>query len=105
MHGRHRMPIYLCCASARPTSNTSIASPSDTRQVYHFGETGRGWQTRGAEWRRKLAKEYSLETEVVPLRSGLLGKAAAKQLETRYIDTYEKAFGQKPFYINENGEV
>ncbi len=77
----------------------------NTRQVYHFGETGRGWETRGREWQRKLAKEYGLETEVVPLRTGLPGKAAAKELETRYIETYEKAFGQKPFYVDENGQV
>lgn len=76
-----------------------------TGQVYHFGETGRGWKTRGAEWQRKLRNEYGLETEVVPLRTGMPGKAAAKQLETRYITTYQKAFGRRPFYINEAGEV
>ena len=73
--------------------------------MYHFGETGRGWKTRGREWVKKLRDEYGLDTQVVELRSGLPGKAAAKELETRYITTYEKAFGRRPFYINEKGEV
>jgi RHS repeat-associated protein len=76
-----------------------------TRQVYHFGETGRGWQTRGREWQRRLKQQYGLDTEVVALRTNVPGKAAAKEWETNYITTYEKAFGRRPFYIDEEGAV
>jgi RHS repeat-associated protein len=78
---------------------------ANTGQVYHFGETGRGWQVRGREWQRLLAKEHGLETEIVPLRTGLPGKAAAKQLETQYIETYEKIYKTKPFYVTKDDHV
>ncbi len=108
------IPITIADQWRLPNGNRLDASgPHDvyavvdreTRQVYHFGETGRGWETRGREWQRNLQKAYGLDTDVVALRTGLSGKAAAKQLETRYITTYEKAFGRRPFYINEQGEV
>jgi RHS repeat-associated protein len=97
----------------RPHGNSLSASgPHDvyaiidrqTRQVYHFGETGRGWQVRGAEWVRKLKKEHGLDTIAELLRAGT-GKTWAKALETRYIDTYTKAFGRSPHYVDPNGSV
>ena len=71
-------------------------------RIYHFGETGRGFETRGTEWVRALKEDYGLNTVVEYLRT-VDGKAAAKALETRYIKTYEKAFGIKPGFIDANG--
>jgi len=73
-----------------------------TQRVYHFGQTGRGAEVRGGEWIRKLRKEYGLDTFVVPLRT-VEGKAAARALETRYINTYDKVFGFKPGYVDDAG--
>jgi hypothetical protein len=70
--------------------------------IYHFGETGRGFEVRGGEWIRKLRNEHGLDTIVEHLRT-IEGKAAAKALESRYIDAYEKAFGFKPGYIDGAG--
>lgn len=73
-----------------------------TGQIYHFGETGRGYQVRGAEWARILDKQFGLKADVQLLRT-VEGKAAAKALETRYIKTFEKAFGTKPGFMDESG--
>jgi len=49
-----------------------------------------------------LEREYGLEVEVVWLRT-VEGKEAAKVLETRFIQTYEKVFGFKPGFVDEAG--
>lgn len=71
-------------------------------RIYHFGETGRGFETRGAEWVRKLRKEHGLDPVVEHLRT-VEGKSAGKKLETRYIESYEKVFGIKPGYVDDTG--
>ena len=71
-----------------------------TGRIYHFGETGRGWETRGAEWIHRLRVEYGLQTRVEFLRA-VEGEAPARSLETRYIKTYEKVFGIRPGYVTE----
>ena len=71
-------------------------------QVYHIGETGRGYEVRGPEWVKRFKAEYGLDT-VVEHRRTVEGKGAAKRLETRYIDTYEKIYGFKPGFIDSNG--
>lgn len=53
---------------------------------------------------RKLRNEHGLDTVVEPLRT-VEGKAAAKALETRYIETYEKVFGIKPGYVDDAGNI
>jgi RHS repeat-associated protein len=80
-----------------------VIRDADTRRIYHFGETGRGYEVRGREWARKLYTEYGLDTYVEHLRT-VEGKRAAKILETRYITTYERLFGFRPGYINDAGE-
>lgn len=52
--------------------------------------------TRGAEWRRHF-QSLGIETDTVLLRA-VQGKAPARALETRYIDTYERVFGSQPQY-------
>jgi RHS repeat-associated protein len=79
-----------------------VMRDAQTGRIYHFGETGRGFETRGTEWARKLQKEYGLDAIVEPLRT-LEGKSAAKALESRYIKTYEKIFGFKPGYVDDVG--
>jgi hypothetical protein len=72
-----------------------VIRDAQSGRVYHFGETGRGWEVRGKEWIRKLNKDHGLETVVEPLKT-VEGKRAARALESRYIDTFEKLFGTKP---------
>ena len=71
-------------------------------RVLHFGETGRGFRTRGLEWARILRERYGLETRVEHLKA-VQGKGAARTLESRYIRTYEKLFGHKPGYVDPSG--
>jgi hypothetical protein len=80
--------------SATGPHDVYVIRDATTGRIYHFGETGRGFETRGAEWVRKLRNEHGLDTVVEHLRT-VEGKAAAKALETRYIETYEKVFGMK----------
>jgi hypothetical protein len=75
----------------------------NTGRIYHFGETGRGFEVRGREWIRHLQGEYGLNTYVEHLRT-VEGKQAARALETRYIMTYEKVFGFRPGFVNDAGE-
>jgi hypothetical protein len=65
-------------------------------RVLHIGETGRGAMTRGIEWQRSFQR-LGIDTEIVSLRT-VEGKAAAKALETRYIQTYNRIYGQRPQY-------
>lgn len=80
-----------------------VIRDATTGRVYHFGETGRGFEVRGAEWRRQLEKKHGLQTVVEHLAT-VEGKRAAKQLETRYINTYEKVYGFKPGFVDNSGE-
>jgi RHS repeat-associated protein len=79
-----------------------VIRDADTRRIYHFGETGRGFEVRGQEWVRKLRNEYGLDTYVERLRT-VEGKRAARALETRYITTYERIFGFRPGYVDDTG--
>jgi hypothetical protein len=63
-------------------------------ELLHFGETGRGYLTRFSEHQRDFAKQ-GLEVEVELLRT-VEGKAAAKALELKYIQTYIKVYGKRP---------
>ena len=65
-----------------------------TGRLLHFGETGRGYLTRFAEHQRDYAR-LGMDIEVDLLRT-VDGKANARALETRYIDTFNRVFGQRP---------
>jgi hypothetical protein len=73
-----------------------------TGRIYHFGETGRGFDVRGGYWIAKLKKEYKLDTVVEHLKT-VEGKQAAKELESKYIQTYERIYGFKPGFEDANG--
>src|SRR5260370_38626884 len=74
----------------------------DTGQIYHFGETGRDIHARGAEWQAELWTRYGKMTEPWSLGS-FEGTPAAKAMETRYIRLYERIFGHKPGFFDDNG--
>lgn len=119
-------PIDVACglAAAKAIQGTSVkvlgsklhgnslraAGPHDiyvirdakSGRILHFGETGRGFEVRGAEWVRKLKKEYGIDAIIEHVRT-VDGKAAAKTLETRYVMTYEKICGTKPGFIDDAG--
>jgi hypothetical protein len=80
-----------------------VIREADTNQILHFGETGRGFETRGKEWKRMIKNVYGLRTNVEYLTT-VEGKTAARILETRYINTYEKLFGRKPGFIDAEGK-
>jgi RHS repeat-associated protein len=80
-----------------------VIRDAKTGQVYHFGETGRGYETRGDEWAKIFKERYGLDVVVKKLKT-VEGKEAAKVLETRYIKTYEKLFGHKPGFYDKNGQ-
>ena len=69
-------------------------------RLLKFGETGRGVFERFKEQQRKL-KKPGIDIEVDLLQT-VDGKAAAKQLEKRYIETYIKIFGQRPPFNSVN---
>ena len=71
-------------------------------QVLHYGETGRGYVTRGNEWRRLLFREYGIKAEVQFIRT-LEGKAAARQAETALIKQFERAVGVRPGFRDASG--
>jgi hypothetical protein len=67
-----------------------------TGRILHFGETGRGYLTRFNEHLRTFAK-LGIQIRVEPLGT-VEGKAAAKALELRYIETYTRFFGERPLF-------
>jgi hypothetical protein len=69
-------------------------------RLLKFGETGRGVFERFKEQQRKL-KKPGIDIEVDLLQT-VDGKAAAKQLEKRYIETYIKIFEQRPPFNSVN---
>jgi hypothetical protein len=69
---------------------------ADTGRLLHFGETGRGYLTRFAEHQRFFAK-LGIDIDV-ELLDTVDGKVAAKLLETRYIETFERVFGSRPAF-------
>jgi hypothetical protein len=69
-------------------------------RLLHFGETGRGFLERFKEQQGKF-KRLGIDIEVDLLET-VDGKAAARQLEKRYIETYIKIFGQRPPFNSVN---
>jgi len=71
-----------------------VIRESKSGRLLHFGETGRGFLERFKEQQGKF-KRLGFDIEVNLLET-VDGKAAAKELEKRYIETYIKIFGQRP---------
>jgi hypothetical protein len=67
-----------------------------TGEIIRFGETTQGYKKRGQQHARRFSK-LGIEVETTLLKGGL-SKREAKALETRYIRSYEKVFGNKPPY-------
>jgi hypothetical protein len=69
-------------------------------ELLHFGETGRGYLTR---WREQLRTFNKMGMDIrVELLQTVDGKNAARQLERRYIETYERIFGRRPPFNHSN---
>ena len=66
-----------------------------TDQILHFGETGRGYFKRFKEHQR-LFKKRGIKDIYVEHLGTREGKEAAKVLENRYINTFERIFGVRP---------
>jgi RHS repeat-associated protein len=71
--------------------------------VLHYGETGRGYRTRGVEWARFFREEYGFLVESVRLTT-VEGKRAAREQETRRIQIFERLFGHKPGFFTPDGQ-
>jgi len=93
--------------SSQPLQGNDLRSPgphdvyalldAKTGQLLRFGETGRGTVARLKEWRRYFRREHGIDVAIKRLNS-VSGKRAAKALESRYIETYKKIFGNLPKY-------
>jgi RHS repeat-associated protein len=68
----------------------------ETGRILHFGETGRGYLTRFEEHFDDFS-ELGIGVRV-DLLGTVEGKAAARALENRYINTYLKIFGERPLF-------
>jgi RHS repeat-associated protein len=87
-------PVHGNSLAATGPHDVYVLRDASTRELLHFGETGRGYLTRLAEHQRDYAK-LGIRLKVDLLHT-VEGKAAARALESRYIDTYIRVFGQRP---------
>ena len=95
-----RLHLRLETAATGPHDVYVIRNTSNG-ELLHFGETGRGYMTRLAEHQRSFNR-LGIDVDVELLRS-LEGKAAARALESRYIDSYRRIFGKRPpFNFNDH---
>lgn len=89
-------PVHGNSLAATGPHDVYVLRNAQTDELLHFGQTGRGYLTRLAEHQRDYAKLG------IRLKSDLLdtveGNAAARALESRYIDTYMRVFGQRPSF-------
>ncbi|RPF54156.1 hypothetical protein [Aquisalibacillus elongatus] len=81
--------------SPKPT-DLYVVRENRTGEIIRFGETTQGYKKRGQQHARRFSK-LGIEVETTLLKGGL-SKRGAKSLETRYIRSYEKVFGNKPPY-------
>ncbi|WP_425464182.1 RHS repeat domain-containing protein [Paenibacillus lentus] len=81
--------------SPKPT-DLYVVRERRTGEIIRFGETTQGFKKRGQQHARRFSK-LGIEVETTLLKGGL-SKRQAKALETRYIRSYEKVFGNKPPY-------
>ncbi len=87
-------PVHGNSLAATGAHDVYVLRKAGTGRLLHFGETGRGYLTRFAEHQRDYAR-LGIDIEVDLLRT-VDGKAAARSLETRYIDTFRGVFGRRP---------
>ena len=87
-------PVHGNSLAAQGPHDVYVLREAGTGRLLHFGETGRGYLTRFAEYQRDYAR-LGIDIEVDLLRT-VEGKAAARAWETRYIDTFRRIFGQRP---------
>jgi hypothetical protein len=73
-----------------------VVTDANTGRVLRFGETGRGLAARGSEWRRFFGKR-GIEIDIQPIGNAK-GKAAARDMESRYIDAFARIYGHRPEY-------
>jgi hypothetical protein len=73
-----------------------VVTDKATGKVLRFGETGRKLAARSSEWRRFFAKR-GIEIDIQPVGT-TDSKAAARKLETRYIDAFTRLFGIRPTF-------
>ncbi len=98
-------PLYGGRPHANSLSTNGIHDVYVVREIgsgrlLHFGETGRGYLSRFAEHQRAFDK-LGIDIRVDLLKT-VDGKAAARQLESRYIDTYRRTYGQRPPFNQSN---
>lgn len=93
---RISQPAHRNRLDAAGPHDVYVLREAGSGRLLHFGETGRGYLTRFTEHQRQFAKR-GIDIEVDLLRT-VEGKAAARQLETRYIKTYARTFGERPRY-------
>ncbi|MEX1027927.1 MAG: Hint domain-containing protein, partial [Candidatus Paceibacterota bacterium] len=87
-------PVHGNSLAAQGAHDVYVLRDAASDRLLHFGETGRGYLTRFAEHQREYAL-LGIDIEVDLLRT-VEGKAAARALETTYIDTFRRIFGQRP---------
>ena len=87
-------PVHGNSLAATGAHDVYVLRDASSGRLLHFGETGRGFLTRFAEHQRDYA---GLGIRIrVDLLNTVEGKAAARALERRYIDTFRRVFGQRP---------
>lgn len=89
-------PVHGNSLAATGAHDVYVLREAGSGRLLHFGETGRGYLTRFAEHQRDFAGR-GIDIEVQLLRT-VEGKAAARALETRYIDTFNRFFQQRPTF-------
>jgi hypothetical protein len=88
--------IHNNSLNTKKLTDVYVIREQGSGKILRFGETTQGYVKRGQQWAR-VFKKNGIDTYVQPLKTGL-SKREARSWETRYIKTYEKAFGRKPPY-------
>ena len=99
---RRSAPPKVHGNSLRATGNHTVYAITDrsTGRVLRFGESGRS-QSRASELRRGFSRQ-GIDIDIRTIRT-VEGKAAARSLETRYIQTYRRVYGHRPpFNLNDH---
>ena len=97
-------PIHGNDLNASGPHDLYVVRNKKTGEVLRFGETGRDINTRLDEHVRKFKKDHNYTEPVLIERLKTVeGKAAVKELETRYNKTYQKLYKKRPpFNFNDH---
>jgi len=93
---RVEKPIHGNSLTATGPHDVYVLRDAGSGRLLHFGETGRSYVTRLAEHQRDYARQ-GIRLQI-DLLDTVEGKAAARALESRYILTYTRVFGQRPLF-------